>query len=453
MIKYKIILLLFTCNLINAQITFEKTYGGIGQEFAASFCQTIDNGYILLGSSESFTNSSDLYLIKTDTCGNIIWSNTYGGVNFDSGHDLKETNDSGFIMTGMVNLQTQVYKTNKTGNIKWTKTYPGAYPLRVIQLQDSSYAICGNIQITGSNWDMMLIKTDTVGNIMWSKNYGYNTWDDFGDAKQTNDGGYILAGSRTINWMQDIYVVKTNSVGDTLWTKSYGGTLEDFSYSIVQTSDNGFIILGATGSDPNYKPYLIKTDQNGDTLWTKKFNYGCSNNGGNKIIQTPDGGYVFVGETNQNTPAYEIYIVKTNSQGDSLWTKTFKNGFAMDIKFTNDGGFAIFGFTQYAGAGMNDFYFAKTNNEGVIIGIKEQLNDNLNLKIFPNPAKNSITISQTEPTFNKYEIYSLNGKLVAENKITNILQKVDLSAYSEGMYIVKLIGDQKVAFKKIVVIE
>jgi hypothetical protein len=75
------------------------------------------------------------------------------------------------------------------------------------------------------------------------------------------------------------------------------------------------------------------------------------------------------------------------------------------------------------------------------------------LKIFPNPAKNSITISQTEPTFNKYEIYSLSGKIVAENKINSILQKVDLTDYSEGMYIVKLIGAQKVEFKKIVVIE
>ena len=76
-----------------------------------------------------------------------------------------------------------------------------------------------------------------------------------------------------------------------------------------------------------------------------------------------------------------------------------------------------------------------------------------NVTISPNPAKNSITISQTETTFVKYEIYSLNGKLVAESKINSILQKVDLTGYTEGMYIVKLIGAQKVEFKKIVVVE
>jgi hypothetical protein len=76
-----------------------------------------------------------------------------------------------------------------------------------------------------------------------------------------------------------------------------------------------------------------------------------------------------------------------------------------------------------------------------------------NVTVSPNPAKNSITISQTEPKFNKYEIYSLNGKLVTESKINNILQKVDLTGYAEGMYIVKLVGNQKVEFKKIVVTE
>jgi subtilisin family serine protease len=101
-------------------------------------------------------------------------------------------------------------------------------------------------------------------------------------------------------------------------------------------------------------------------------------------------------------------------------------------------------------AGANQ---AQIKYDGIATGINESTSANYGLKIFPNPTKNSITISQTEPTFNKYEIYSLNGNLVSENKIQSIQQKVDLSGYAEGMYIVKLIGDQKVEFKKIVVTE
>lgn len=96
---------------------------------------------------------------------------------------------------------------------------------------------------------------------------------------------------------------------------------------------------------------------------------------------------------------------------------------------------------------------AQIKYDGMSTGIHEIVSSNYTWRIFPNPTKNSITISQTEPTFNKYEIYNINGKLVAESKINSILQKVDLTGYAEGMYIVKLIGNQKVEFKKIVVVE
>jgi hypothetical protein len=96
---------------------------------------------------------------------------------------------------------------------------------------------------------------------------------------------------------------------------------------------------------------------------------------------------------------------------------------------------------------------AQIKYDGTPTNVHVSESSNYEWRIFPNPAKNSITISQTEPTFNKYEIYDLNGRLVSENKIQSILQKLDLSSYPEGMYIVKLIGNQKVEFKKIVVVE
>lgn len=96
---------------------------------------------------------------------------------------------------------------------------------------------------------------------------------------------------------------------------------------------------------------------------------------------------------------------------------------------------------------------AQIKYDGMTTGINESVSSDYTWRIFPNPAKNSITISQTEPTFKKYEIYDINGRLVSESKINGILQKVDLSGYAEGMYIVKLIGTQKVEFKKIVVTE
>ena len=96
---------------------------------------------------------------------------------------------------------------------------------------------------------------------------------------------------------------------------------------------------------------------------------------------------------------------------------------------------------------------AQIKYDGMPTGIKESTSLSNGINIFPNPTKNTITILQTELAFNKYEIYSLNGKLVADNKINSVQQKVDLTGYAEGMYVVKLIGKEKVEFKKIVVVE
>lgn len=86
-------------------------------------------------------------------------------------------------------------------------------------------------------------------------------------------------------------------------------------------------------------------------------------------------------------------------------------------------------------------------------GIEETTRIENGLILFPNPTKNTISIFQTEKTFTKYEIYSLNGTLITENKIETTNQKVDLSSYVEGMYIVKLIGKEKTIFKKIILVD
>ncbi len=96
---------------------------------------------------------------------------------------------------------------------------------------------------------------------------------------------------------------------------------------------------------------------------------------------------------------------------------------------------------------------AQIKYDGIPTSIEQNIVAENGLAIYPNPTKNSMTISQTEKIFTAYEIYDLNGRLISENKIQSILQKVDLSNYAEGMYVVKLIGKEKVEFKKIVVVE
>ncbi|MBK7377902.1 MAG: hypothetical protein IPJ03_02680 [Ignavibacteriales bacterium] len=145
---------------------------------------------------------------------------------------------------------------------------------------------------------VLLFKSVFAQEILWKKNFGLNTADDFGRSViETSDGGIAIVGYTGSFGAggNDLWLIKTNAGGDTLWTKTYGGTNEDFGYSIKQTNDGGFIIGGATysygvgGADF----YLIRTDSPGDTLWTKTF--GGVNDDFCLGLDIIDNGYILAG--------------------------------------------------------------------------------------------------------------------------------------------------------------
>jgi hypothetical protein len=210
-------------------IQWAKTYGGISDDGAFSVQQTYDGGYIVAGYTRSFgAVGEDVFLIKIDPFGGIQWAKTYGGKGSEVASSVQQTSDGGYIVAGWTNSfgagegDIFLIKTDAYGNIIWAKTYGGEFNDRassVQQTSDGGYIVAGHIGVLFDEYtDIFLIKTDAYGNIQWAKIYGKpDTIDrEAYSVQQTSDGGYILA-STTISFgagERDIFLIKTNARGN-----------------------------------------------------------------------------------------------------------------------------------------------------------------------------------------------------------------------------------------------
>lgn len=363
-----------------------RTFGGSDDDGCYDGQQVTGGGYIMTGYTRSFGNSSrDIWLIKTDESGNALWSKTYGGIADDRGYSVNQTDDGGYIITGnTLSLGAGSYdlwllKTDASGDTLWTKTYGGILEdggRSVQQTSDGGYVIAGSTWSFGAGlYDIWLLKTNAFGDTLWTKTFGGNLHDGGRAVQQTFDGGYIITGY-TFSFSfgaSDIWLIKTDAYGNKQWEKTFGSTIGDEGYAIQQTIDSGYILTGI--SEGNV--FLLKTDSLGNESWSKS--YGGSNEDISfSVNQTNEFGYILVGYTlSFGSGTNDIWIIKTDSSGDTLWTKIL-GGYISDrgysIQQTNDGGYIIFGFTGSFGAGGGDVW---------LVRLESQLNTNVTINFFP----------------------------------------------------------------------
>jgi hypothetical protein len=364
------------------QTTFQKDIGGAQYSVGTNMKVTADSGFIMAGITMAFgAGGYDFYVIKTNHNGDTDWTRTYGGAGDDEATSVQQTTDGGYIIAGYSNSFTAgnyaVYlvKTNSKGDTLWTKTYGGLVydeGSRVEQTKDGGYIIVGNTKSYGQGQDdIYLIKTNALGDTTWTKVYG-GTGDDLGnDVQQTADLGYIITGQTNSFGAggYDVYLIKTNANGDTTWTKTYGGPSDDLSAIVRATPiDGGYIIVGATasygfGSD---NIYVIKTNANGDTLWNRTYG-GTSFEYGNSIELTKEGGYIIGATTHSfGFGNDDAYLIKINSTGDTLFSRVYGSpgyDYGCDAYQTVDGGFVMSGLSSLV-SGNGDVYLIKTDSMG-----------------------------------------------------------------------------------------
>ncbi|HMU44330.1 MAG TPA: T9SS type A sorting domain-containing protein [Ignavibacteriaceae bacterium] len=322
-------------------ILWKKNFGlSTADDYGQSVIEASDGNIVIAGYTGSYGSGGfDVWLIKTTPDGDTLWTRTYGEIGDDLAYEVEQTVDGGFIIVGATEsfgsngmLDGCLIKTDEFGNKEWVKVYGTTHDDFFFSLEitnDGGYILTGERDAyPEGDSDEWIVKTDSAGEFLWEKIYGSNTEDDrtFSIVKATN-GGYIIGGSKGCDGYADCdgWLVRINEEGDTLWTKTFFGTdNSDWFEEVVETNDLGYILTGRIAlhtSGYAGDVWLLKTDSLGNLEWEKTYDYQEDVDIGYSVQQTIDGGYIIAGGASPPDILERGWIIRTNSVGDTLWTK------------------------------------------------------------------------------------------------------------------------------------
>lgn len=345
----------------NGVIQWNRTYEETGIVHASSLVQTQDGGFALAGTK--YGSNSDIWVAKTETNGEIFWSQTYGGIWNEEASTLIETTDGGLAFAGTTSsfgaggVDMWLVKTNMNGVIEWHTAYGGTKTddldaTNLIQTPDGGFTLAGVITsygVGGPAEDICLVKTDTKGTMTFMRTYGKKMYDETFTLIQTSDGGFALAGITSSSaigggygtWISDprpwkenptdgeMWLVKTNANGVVQWNQTYGKINPYGDTALLQTIDGGFALVGtikSSGTD-NGRILFLKVDSEGKILCNQTYR-DLEYNTVSVIVQTVDGGFVFMGTTQQapleppDDPR-DIMLMKIDANGTVQWSQTY----------------------------------------------------------------------------------------------------------------------------------
>ncbi len=353
---------------------FERTAGGEYYDQANSVRQTADLGYVAVGQTQvSQGDNPDVFIVKWDSLGNEQWAISLGGAGFDIGYDIRQTTDEGYIVVGSTDsfgaghYDIWLIKTDPNGTELWTKTFGGSQAdlgSTVILTNDGGYIISGSTSSFGDfNVNTWIIKTDSNGNEMWNIIHGGYTNEKGTSIQQTSDGGLIVVGQIFFG-NKNVLLLKTDKFGEQVWWKSIGGDYDQIAHSVCEDNDGGFLVFA---QDQLAGAWLFKTDDTGEIVWERMLSEAGQTLKLTDGKQTLDGGYIITGYVIAPNAENDVFILKTDNQGYEVWRNTFgghSHDYGQSVSQTGDGGYIIAGGTQSFGAGDSDVWLIKTDSEG-----------------------------------------------------------------------------------------
>jgi hypothetical protein len=445
---------------------FYSTYGGNGYDVGYDVKQTLDGGYIITGSTSSFgQGNTDMYFLKLDSMGWKQFETSFGGVSNEIGKSVVQLIDSSYVIagytssTGVGGYDIFLVKTDKMGALLWQKTIGGAdwdFAYSMQATADGGFIIAGTTYSYGrGNADGYIVKTDANGNVVWQKTYGGVNDDEFKSVIQTADGNYALTGyTKSYNdLLGDVWGFKINTIGDSLLCKFYGGNNEDFGNEIIEHQNGNFFIAGATQSfgAGMLDAYSIKLDNTYTQVLYQVDGHPSTNEIFHSVVIPSGNPSLTAYAETDNLSIWGIHpkIIILNSSlgyviatgyGDTKEDEIFK------IIKTKDSGFACIGYTKSFNSILSDVIFIKTDSTILgsqnVISVHENEDVFNNIDIYPNPVKDYIYIQINSKKIKTISLIDIVGNVINYDLLNldyeNDKLKLDLSKMSNGIYFLKI---------------
>ena len=489
---FSIVILTCFFHFGNAQPTyFNKKFDIRGHYDFGFGIETIDTGYVVFGAAVHNTLlSQGFYLLYLDQNGDSLYSKWYGDTNTLYspcwGGGFRKYSQGGFYMGGAVEYGNgqqygYLWLFDENGDTLWTKKYGNGIDFYAFyharETPDKGFILAGARGV-GSNTQGLLIKTDSLGNIEWERNYGgigveYGTM-----VLPTANGQYLLGGETETSpcsaGATDQWLVRTNSSGIQQWQKCYG-TIDDEGNALpgYEFSNGDFAFVGQWAyNSASWFPYISRVNSSGNTVWTKKIHPHGGSDFLRNMLVTDSEDILAVGKI--STPmGTRGLMIRTNSDGDSLWYRkyeyysTFSVHQLWDIDTAHGGGFVMCGTTNQSS--VQDVWVIKVDEHGCLfdpdcwlpgayeedkfsVGINEFEKENY-FSVYPNPNNGKFFIENKVGIKSDLEIriYNTLGEILFSSMLMNIKTEIDLSEFSNGIYLIEIRGEEVLWRSKIVI--
>ena len=461
------------------QNNFFKMYSGYGYDRGEGIVQLEDSSYVVTGSSSSWGESSQAFLLKIDTVGNYLWSQSYGGPESEAGKRVLYNADLGFYIAGFSNsfgsgdFDAYLVKTDLNGNKLWEKTYGNPSDWErindAIWTKDSTILMVGEVQATnGAASDILIIHADKNGDTLWTKTFGSIGEDRANTIISVQDSLFMIGGEMFIpdsNLVKG-FILKMNSAGDIIWQDTITDLAGKYGVTDLSLGVNVIYVVGFREINPeNFDDYAGKFDINGTLIfqYTKQDLVQIESNYFSEVLFLPSQNKIAITYRTFN-PGFEgqdYDIVIANFDGFDLgWLDQFRtiNNEGLDensqLLATNDGTYVTVGTNSSTGlfentsnggshiyvmkVGANNVfpitYNVNTLNQLVEI---ESLGSTIQAKISPNPFNEEITISLSSEIPIQGIIYNALLEEVLQFDIFGETT-IETSNLSPGAYFVKL---------------